>query len=86
MYPIEFKEQNKIYGKNQKPYKPIHVFDDGTNVISCWTLSFIERFILLFTGKIWLRLVMFGSPLTPSYITVKKKEVVNNERKTNAVD
>jgi hypothetical protein len=51
-------------------------------VISCWSLSLKERLILLFTGKLWMQLLMFRNgegklnPITPSFLTVNKSDVI----------
>ena len=76
MKPIKFKEQNCIYAENQPEYLPLPAFKDNKpegKVISCWKLSFKERIKLLFTGKLWVCLLTFHKPLTPSLFTVDKK-------------
>lgn len=80
MKPIEFKEQNIVFAKDQPQYKPLPAFrNEDPNgmgeVISCWNLTFKERLKLLFTGKLWVSLCMFGKPLTPSFMTVNKDDV-----------
>lgn len=76
MKPIEFKEQNCTYAENQPAYLPLPAYksEDG-QVISCWKLSFIERARLLLNGKIWLVLLSFNKPLTPSYLSTKKSDI-----------
>ena len=76
---IEFKEQNIIYAKDQKPYLPLPAFKADTpegEVVSCWELSFIERIRILFTGKMWVSLMSFNKPLTPSFFSTKKSDVL----------
>jgi hypothetical protein len=77
MKPIEFKEQNIIFAKNQKEYLPLPAFVkvDG-DVISCWRLSFKERFKILFTGKLWLCVKTFNTKLQPLLPTVDKKQLI----------
>lgn len=77
MKAINFKESNKTYAKKQPEYFPIDVLDDDSQVISCWKLSFFERVRVLFIGKVWLSLLMFGKPLTPIKMTTKKKNYIN---------
>lgn len=80
MKPIKFKEQNVIYAENQDEYQPLPALkcnDDMGTVVSCWKLSGKERIKLLFTGKVWVGLASFNKPLTPSYITVNKNELIN---------
>jgi len=83
MKPIKFKEANCTFAENQKEYLPLPAMKDenseGCPVISCWKLSFKERVTLLFTGKLWVQLLTFKKPLTPSFFTVKKWEILNKE-------
>jgi len=66
MKPIEFKEQNVVFAKDQPQYLPLPARreEDGM-VITCWKLSFIERVKILFTGKMWLSQLTFNDPLQP---------------------
>lgn len=75
MEPIKFKEQNCIYAQNQPEYKPLPAHKENGIVTSCWRLSFLERIRVLIFGNIWLCLWSFDKPLTPSFMTLKKKEV-----------
>lgn len=80
MKPIEFPEQNKVYGKGQSEYNPLPVFHKDTpqdECVSCWRLSFRERMRILFTGKIWLSLMCFNKPLTPSLLSTKKTDIID---------
>jgi len=79
MKPIKFPEVNKTYAENQPEYLPLPVFKADTpqgECVSCWKLSFRERIRILFTGKLWVSLLTFNKPLTPSYFTTKKSEVL----------
>lgn len=70
MKPIKFKESNKtlLTPKNIAGSKclPLPVFSDGTDRVSCWRVTFLERLKILFTGKIWL--VVLGRTHSPLYI------------------
>lgn len=79
MKPIEFPEQNVVYAKDQPEYTPLPAFksdDPMGQVVSCWQLSFTERLRVLFTGKLWVSLATFNKPLTPSFFTTKKSDVL----------
>ena len=78
MKPIEFKDQNVIFAKDQPEYQPLPALRLNTpegEVISCWRMSIKERIKVLFTGHIWLSLMSFNKPLTPSYMSVSRKDV-----------
>lgn len=79
MKPVEFKEQNIVYAKDQPEYLPLPAFKNDSpqgEVVSCWHLSLKERLRLLFTGKLWVCLLSFNNPLTPSFFTTKKSDVL----------
>ena len=75
---IEFPEQTIFIAKDQPEYRPLpaHRFndDDGT-IACCWRLSWGERLRVLFTGKIWHRILTFNQPLQPQLLTVEKPEM-----------
>jgi hypothetical protein len=78
MKPVEFKHQNVVFAKDQPEYQPLPALKLDTpqgEVISCWKMSLKERIKVLFTGRVWLSLMSFNKPLTPSYISVNRKEV-----------
>lgn len=80
MTPIEFPEQNVVFAKDQPEYLPLPAFRNDSQqgeVISCWKLSFVERLQILFTGKLWICLLSFNKPLTPSRPSVYKSEMFN---------
>lgn len=79
MEPIDFKERNVVYGTGQPEYKPLPALsldDPHGTVISCWRLSIKERLKVLFTGKIWVGLLCFGKPLTPSMLSTKIDDIL----------
>lgn len=85
MKPIDFEERNVIYAKDQPQYMSLPAYKNETKegeVVSCWNLSFWERLRVLISGKIWLSLMSFNNPLTPSYLTTDKSEVIptNHEK------
>jgi len=82
MKPIKFKEQNCVYGKDQSEYMPLpalKIQSENGEIISCWQMSLIERIYVLFTGKVWLSIMMFNKPLAPSFIAIKKSHVFKIE-------
>ncbi|MPM95042.1 hypothetical protein SDC9_142193 [bioreactor metagenome] len=58
MEPIKFKEANcelkKPSDMTDEECSSLPVYRDGRDCISCWKLSFIERFRALIFGRIWL--------------------------------
>lgn len=71
MKPVEFKEQNVVYAKDQKEYLDLPSYRDKATgrVISCWKLSLFERLKLLFTGRLWLHILAFNNPLQASKLS-----------------
>ena len=61
MKPIEFKEQTKILKESMKTPLPVH--RSGNLVISCWSLSWLDRLRVLISGKVWNHQMTTGSHL-----------------------
>jgi hypothetical protein len=73
MKPIEFKEQNIVFGKDQPPYLPLPAYQDddrGGRIFHCWKMTFIERIKVLFTGEIWVSVLNFQNPPQPIRLMV----------------
>ena len=81
MKPIEFPEQNVVFAKDQPEYLPlpVHKTPDGM-VISCWALTWRERFKMLLTGRMWWSVLTFNQPLQPQCPHVDRPFVSNAER------
>lgn len=78
MKPVEFKHQNVVFAKDQPEYQPLpalRIDSPQGEVVSCWKMSFKERIKALITGRVWLSLMSFNKPLTPSYMSVNRKDV-----------
>lgn len=78
MRPINFKHQNVVFAEDQPEYQPLPALKFDTpqgEVVSCWKMTFKERIKVLFTGKVWLSLMSFNKPLTPSIVAVNRKDV-----------
>lgn len=72
---IEFPEQTVVYAKDQPEYRPLpaYQYNDKYGRITClWSLSFIERLQVLFTGRIWHTIMTYGRPLQPQLLTTTK--------------
>jgi len=76
---IEFPEQTVVIAKDQPPYRPLPAYrqpaDPEGRVICCWSLTWRERFKLLFTGKLWHHILTFNGPLQPQLLEVEKPEM-----------
>lgn len=70
MKPVEFPEVNKRWGEGQPEYQVLPAYSDSRVTIACWQMTWRERLKVLFTGRIWCRLMNFGGPLTPSLLEV----------------
>ncbi len=70
MKPIGFEEQMIEMGKTQDEYISLPAWFDHEQVISCWHMSFRERLKVLFTGRVWVRVLNFGQNLQPQLLDV----------------
>ena len=75
MNPIEFEGQTKVLAKppgmTDEECSPLAILNLDDTCISCWKMSWRERFKAFFTGKIWLG-VMSGRTQPPVYCAVDK--------------
>ena len=76
MKPINFPGQNVVYAKNQPEYLPLpaHRSADGQEVTACWGMTWRERLRALVTGRVYVTLLTFGGPLTPSIVSTNPPE------------
>ena len=70
MRPIKFKECNLVLDIGQLPV--FKVMDMSGTITACVQLSWRERLILLFTGKLWYQVVTFHRPLQNIILAVNK--------------
>lgn len=81
MKGVKFKHQTSVHAENQPQYQSLPTLKLDTpegHIISCWKLSFKERIKVLFFGRVWMSLLMFGNDLTPSHLSVNRKEVYSH--------
>ena len=81
MKPVEFKHQNIVFAKDQPEYQPLpalRIDSPEGEVVSCWRLSLKERLKVLVFGRVWMSLMSFNKPLTPSYLAVDRKDVFSH--------
>lgn len=80
MKPVEFKEQNIVFAKDQRnqfiPLPGYKAKNPEGDFIFCMGLSFRERLRVLFRGRIWVSLLTFNGPLTPSRFSTKKSDML----------
>ena len=77
MKPIEFKDCNVIFAKHQPEYLPLpaHKSQDSVGLVTtCWELTWRERFIILFSGHLFLQQMTFNTPLQPQKPSVRRPE------------
>lgn len=83
MKPKKFKEANVVFTKDQPEYQPLPAYRAESpqgEVVTCWKLSFRERLRILFTGEVWLCMLSFNNPLTPTFMTTEKSEILNTDK------
>lgn len=75
MTPIDFPEKNgdllKPPNMTDAECASLPCFRDGTEVISCWAMTWRERFSVLIHGRVWLR-VLSGVTQPPVSLTAAR--------------
>lgn len=81
--PIDFKLANrKLYAPSDEGYCskiPLPVWTDGTQCVSCWKCSFLDRLRILFTGRVCAS-VRSGQTQPPMWIAADYPFIDNPER------
>lgn len=72
MTPIKFEESNVVIAEDQPEYLPLPAYVDDEETITCWQLTWKERFKIFFTGILWFRQMNFGRSLQPQLPTVDR--------------
>lgn len=82
MKPVSFPEVNMTYAKDQPEYKPLPgcKFDTPEgHFVFCMKLSLKERVKILISGKMWACLLTFNKPLTPTFFSTNKQDVITTK-------
>jgi hypothetical protein len=69
-----------IYGSQQPEYLPLPALrmgDESGTVRSCWAFGLRDRLRVLFTGRVYLDLMTFGSPIQPQLLHHGEVEVLD---------
>lgn len=69
--PVEFKGQNCVFVKDQTEPLPAMRMEGG-QVVSCWSLTWTERFWVLLSGRLWLSVFTFDQALQPLQLTADR--------------
>jgi hypothetical protein len=65
MKPIEFSLMTSKVAENQEEYMTLPAFQDDTYTISCWKLTWSERFRLFLGFPLWVLTMNFGKAVQP---------------------
>lgn len=78
MKPIKFEDANVTFAQGQRDYIPLPALALETpekHVITCWKLSWKERIIVMFTGRLWMSQLTFGNRLQPILPVTDRREL-----------
>lgn len=85
MKPIEFDGWNIMYARHQPQYLQLPGHCDSEGVATfCWKLSFRERLKLLFSGRIWQRVLTFHQPLQPQKFDLDRPVTVPKRQRADS--
>lgn len=78
MVPEHFPQSNKeltpsgkAYSENIEAVKPLYVWTDGEQCVSCWRMSWRERLAALWYGKAWAS-TLSGTTQPPLFISAAR--------------
>ena len=80
MEPVNFQHSNKTlsppvraaekYSDNVDDVESLHVWTDGEQCVSCWKMSWKERLLALWKGRVWCA-VLSGETQPPIFLIVQ---------------
>lgn len=71
-----FPQQTLVIAEHQPQYENMPAYRDRNGrVVVCWTLTWRERFIVLFRGQVWQQTLTFNDPVQPQLLTVEKPDM-----------
>ena len=81
----KFKEANVVFAKEDSTYGPIPAYMDKSpagnyDVVLCYGLSFWEKLMVLFTGRIWITFTTYDGNLNPIWLTTVKKQLLTSRK------
>lgn len=71
MKPVEFPQHNIVWAKDQPEYLPLPAYTDREYTVTCYALTWRERFAVLLRGRLWFSQMNFGAPLQPQRPSVE---------------
>lgn len=74
MQPVHFNQANKILTAppDSDGVLPLPVHTDGTQCLSCWSLTWRERVAVLWHGRVWL-CTLTGPTQPPVWLAASKQ-------------
>lgn len=78
MKAIDWPDSNVKFAENQDEYKTLPALrlgGDDDIVITKYKLNIIERIRVLFLGVVWMSEMNFNRPLTPRYLSTRRKDM-----------
>jgi hypothetical protein len=80
---VEFPEQTIVIAKDQPQYRPMpahqYAHDAPGRIVCCWQLTWRERLVVLFLGRIWHQVLTFNQALQPQLLMVDKPAMARPE-------
>jgi len=89
MKSFKFIECNAVFAKGNEEYEA-HAYVDHSpkgkkDIVTCYTLTKMERLMVLLTGKIWVNITSVNGKLRPMRLSVLKQHMLTSskQRKKN---
>ena len=84
MKPVEFKEQNVVFGKGQPESQDLPAYLNRTKetgeAVTCWEISDEELEEIVKTKRIWLNQLTFHSPFQPIAPSISKPDCLKKAK------
>ena len=91
MKAIKFPEVNSVFAKDVPIIGPIPAYMDRSPkgkkpIVACYYMSFSERLMVLFFGKIWITVITGNGVLAPMWLSTVKKLMITNRKQRRDIE
>lgn len=80
MKAVRFPECNTVFAEGNEDHETYAFVDNSKkgnkDIVSCYRLSFLERLLVMVTGRMWVNITSFNGKLHPMRLSIIKQTMI----------
>ena len=84
MKPYKFPEINTVFAEDNPQFKTFAYVDrsrkGSKDIVICYKMTFMEKLMILLTGKIWVNITSGDGKLRPMRLSVLKQDMLTSRK------